>query len=540
MRTAAGFLFGLFAGVLLLAGALSTWQHTGAPPASTASPVTAPSVSGSTPAPRTAARTVDLFLVVRLGRDDGGGRERGREGVAWEEIFVVENGVSRSVELPESVDRSELPVTDGTRVYAYVSGSRQATGSGGRRLAAFTLDGREDGTVTGSTPLVEPRGLFASPDGAFLAFFLDNRTTLATELWTYDTSARVKRVSVERLTRNDLHGPYFSLDGSFLLHHGRQLLQGSPRRTGVDILPVEIPWERVSWEGNLARSPDGERVLLVTELGDDATTVARVVEYAMSGERPVLRFSRGNEAVRILGWAKPESILLGTEEPRSGAPSAGPRSELRTVTLVRGNENISHALGPGARSPVVAEDGSRVGFLREEGSSIRIEVLDVETGQFVAVAALPAPDARTREPEFRLLQYLQSPLAPTGTPDRSRTLAPELLLLLMYVSEHIRAIADAPEAEPVTAERIWLTTIPDAIYVDYRIGTTLWRRLVRLELRDGLPQGSAVVGVFAPIGGEWVLARGDDLADRTPVRLYEFESDLQQWVEKPLAAAAFP
>lgn len=306
----------------------------------------------------------------------------------------------------------------------------------------------------------------------------------------------------------------------------------------MDILPVGIPWESVSWEGNLARSPDGERVLLVTELGDDATTVARVVEYALRGERPVLRFSRGNEAVRILGWVKPESILLGTEEPRSGAPSAGPKAELRTITLVRGSENISHALGPGARSPVVAEDGSKVGFLREEGSSVRIEVLDVETGQFLAVATLPAPDSRTREPEFRLLQYLRSPLASTGTPEHSEKPTPELLL--MYVSENIRAIADAPAAEPVTAERIWLTTIPNAIYVDYRIGTTLWRRLVRLELRDGLPQGSAVVGVFAPAGGEWILARGDDLTGETPVALYEFESDLQQWVEKPLAAAAFP
>lgn len=446
----------------------------------------------------------------------------------WEEIFVIENSRSRSVPLPAQVDRSVFPVTDGTRVYAYSDGRGET--AGGRRLVAFTVDGREDETVTGFTPLVEPRGLFSTPDGMFLAFFLDNRQSLATELWTYDAASRTKRVSVERLTRGDVQGPYFSADGSFLLFHGGQLLQGSSRRTGVDILPLAVDRpERVRWDGNVVASPEKERVLAVVEMGDDVTAVARVLQLAPPNGRSVLRFSRANEEVRILRWAEPDNILLHSRPRTPAARRGSARTNLSSVWVLQGGQSISHALGDGATSPIAAEDGTSVGFLREGEGRVRVEVLHIETGRMRSAASLPAgrPGAA-----FQLLQYVRVPLPASSRPSAP---SPSPELLLQYVSDHIRALADAPEAEPVTAERIWLTAAPDALYVDYRVGTMLWRRSVRLDIQGGSPAGASVVGVFAAAGGEWVLVRGEDLADRTPVALYEFESDLRQWVEKPLA-----
>ncbi len=94
-------------------------------------------------------------------------------------------------------------------------------------------------------------------------------------------------------------------------------------------------------------------------------------------------------------------------------------------------------------------------------------------------------------------------------------------------------MAEAPPGEPVSPERVWFTRAPDAFYVEYRVGTTLWRRLVRITGAGGVPAGFSVLGVFTPAEGEWALARGEDLAEQEPTALYEFDPDFQQWVEKP-------
>lgn len=473
----------------------------------------------------------------------------------WDAILFVDNGAVRTLALPDTVDRAVLPVTDGERVYAYArSGMGQpaslklptsppglrGTGRGtngargrGARLVAFTLDGVEDETITDSTPLVEPRGLFASPNGAYLAFFLDNRQTRGTELWTYDTTARAKRVSVERLRRGEVTGPAFSADGSFLLRAGRQLIRGSPRRARADVLPI-TPSEDTRWEAGLVESPDGARVAVVAEVGDAQTAVERVLEYRPPAASPTVRFSAAGR-LRLLAWLESGTLLV---ESRDG------------LWALRGETKNLLAGVPVGAGPVVAGDGGSVATLSAESGALRISVVGVPAGTRRVLSVLvpspsPAPAASppagaVAEPSrFVLVQFVRMGARQEG---RGQSLPaptqPESVLQL--VSERIRDIAEAPPQEPVTPERVWFTATHGAVYVDYRVGTLLWRRLLLVQAPKEAPATFTIRGVFAPLEGSWVLARGADLEESAAVALYEFEPDFGQWVEKPLVQGAAP
>lgn len=541
MRTLTGVFFGAVVGILLVAGAVMSWRRAfeAVPSSEKSAPfITSAPAGAPTPSvlrsPRPETRSAELFLVARL-----------RDPQAWEEVLLVENGALRPLPLPPSVDRRVFPVTDGRRVYAYVSSAR------GSKIVAFSLSGREEEIVTDSTPLVEPRGLFASPNGAFLAFFLDERNASNTELWTYDTATRTKRVSVERLTRPELSGPYFASDGSFVLRAGEQLLAGSPRRTGVDILRVPLRNANIRWEAGVARSPDGERLVLVDEVGDERTVVTRVLEYGIATPEPRIRFSLAKGSVRILGWNERDELFLIADTRRFV-----PRDERfvrPTLWMLAGGQSVSRPLGKDVPSVALAGSESAVGVLRAEGEQVILVLQKAASAQGRTVAVLP-PSAGERSPvpsvlpvapspspkpdsSFRLLQMLHV-AAVAGVTASQPPVVPAALLT--YLTEHVRELTDAPPAEPVALERVWLLAAPNAAYVDYRIGSTLWRRLVEIEERAGTIAGATVLGVYAPVEGEWVLARGRSVSDATPLQLYEYEVDLQQWIEKPVAPGVVP
>lgn len=511
MRAVIGFSLGLAVGVFLVTSMVKPARSPSGPaatPADRRAPSGAPA-QASLAAP--VAQTADLFLVARL-----------RDADSWEELLLAESGKLRTVPLPDTVDHSALPVTDGERIYAYVSGI-------GRRLVVFTRDGREDETVTDSTSLVEPRGLFVSPNGAFIGFFLDNRETEATEFWVYDTAARTKRVTVEHLTRTDLSGPFFQADGSFLLRNGTQLLRGSPRRTGGEALAAVPPAETL-WEAGALLSPDGTRVALVLGVGDAATTVSRVVEIQPGSRVPRTRLSLAGSA-RLFAWLPPDVLLVQGSDG---------------LWTVRGSARDVRRLPSPASPPAVAGSGDAIAYVEGAAGVHRVTVVDLASGRArTAVALPPAPDATPRSsaarevPPYLLVQFFRTRAAGAEirTPPAGAVPAETVLRL---VSERIREIAEAPLREPASAERVWFTRTPGAVYVDYRLGTTLWRRLIAVEHPPGSSPTYRMLGLFAPLEGTWTLIRGEDLTDRATIALYEFEPEVGAFVEKPLAPSGEP
>lgn len=539
----AGILFGAVAGVLLIVALIVGWQRTfpstriGMKPQAPSLPVSTPRVR-LTAAPE--AHATNTALLLRL-----------RDAETWEEVLVVMDGTTRSIPLPSDVDRSTAPVTDGKRVYAHVARPE------GRKIVAFSFAGKEEEIITDSTPLVQPRGLIASPNGAFIAFFLDDRGDRKepkTELWIYDTATRTKRVSVEHLSQTDISGPFFVADGSFLLRSGEQLLAGSPRRTGVDILRVPFQDAHIRWDAGAARSPDGERVVLVDETGDERTTVRRVLEYQSSSSQPRIRFSRAGSELRILGWNERDQLFVLANAPRGAF--RGTNGEQPTLWILTGENNASRPLGPSVSAPLLAGDGSAVGVVNAEDGRATLAIQETGGAAKQTLTALPAPTSSSptsaprgrRSPvaspvpaassSLRLVQLLRVASIAGATAPPRLSLAPSVVL--PYLVTHIRELTDAPHGESAAPERVWVLGTPNAVYMDYRIGSTLWRRLIQLEEREGVIVRATAIGVYTPVEGEWVLVRGESVPDPAPIQLYEFETDIQQWIEKPLAQDVLP
>lgn len=514
--TAGGFLVGLCAGVAIVLGLLAGQTSVGLgvtgatpTPAARADPT-------ATPRPTTHPRVTDVFLVLRRETPTESG------GDAWDEALFVRGDVAKPIPLPANTDRTVAPVTDGERVYMYVRGNRErGVGSRGRRLAAFTLDGREDETISDSTDLVQPSGLFVSPTGSTVAFFLDNRGTQATELWTYDTVARTKHVLVENIRRGALTGPVFAPNGTLFLRAGVQLFRASPKRSRADVVPVALE-ASVRWDAGIALSPDGGRLALVVQTPKEDEAESRLRIYSFGTAAPTTRFS-GTGRLEIIAWLGAEEILVRHDNK---------------ALLLRGEAPQITRLDVEPASVRMGGDHRALASLAQVGGQTQIVTVDLSTGARHAVP-LPPPLPEASAARYALVQYLRVASSPGTSAETGLDAArPEAVLHL--VSEQIRAIADAPPSEPVTAERVWFTSTPRTVYVDYRVGTTLWRRLVRVPATRNTESVVTVLGVFAPADGSWVLARGIDLADSAPVALFEFEPSVAQWITKPLVHGAAP
>ena len=565
-----GVLGGGIAAVVLLVGALverGSPQRV-RPEASPMPPGAVTPVDTRAPTPLPRSGTTDLLLLVRDDENDG----------RWEELLLVEGGRARSFPAPRDALRTVFPVTDGTRVYVLV-GKPDARGEGVRLVAVDRTDGSE-ALISGSTPLVTPRALFASPNGRVIAFYLDSTRGELTELWTVNPVNGEKRVSLERLSKGAA-GPFWAPDGGFLVRDGDRVLRGSPQRTGEDLLPVKRSWRDV-WPGEtMIPSPGGSQVIYVVSVGTTTRGTAsevRVWDLPGGPERVVARIP--NAPVRLLGWSSTGELIAiaGTEES--------------VVWEIRKGGQTSSPLGTGASSVVLSGDGRGLAYLQNDSGAVRLVIRDLGTKQEVPPITLPPPaspaprESTDRQSVFHLLQFVRPEGAAPATGESSvaapalhqrdalgtalalsqrDALGTALALnqrdlgtgpalnqrdalgtglasedVVRYVVEHVREIADAPPEEPVTAERVWFTRTSGTVNVDYRVGTVLWRRLIEIKGVGGRPVTHTILGVFAPADGEWILTRGVNLPDLRPVLLYEFEPELGKWVRKDTPADIQP
>jgi hypothetical protein len=448
---------------------------------------------------------------------------------AWDDVRIFQDGAARAVPVPPNADRTTAPVTDGAHVYFLLN--TEQTRPPTRRLVSVSLSGGEQVLVSDATELVTPRGIFASPDAGTLAFFLDSVRGELTELWTYDPQKGVKRLALERLSKGTL-GPFWDPEGGFLARDGNVLLRGSPQRTGGDTLPLQRSWDDALPGDTLLPSPGGMQVVYATRPNRaDRTTRARLRVWDASGthERDVGVFP--DSQVRLLGWSSTGALLVATD------------NEPATFWEIRKGVQETFPLPDGSMSPTLSSDGARVAVLHPQAGGIELLILDAATKATVATYPVtPAGQSAAKNTPLRglrLLQFLRSPeqdasrYSTSGVPLASEA-------IVEYVSEHVREIAEAPVGEPVSAERIRFTTLPGTVYVDYRIGTTLWRRLIHVDGQRGAGTRHVILGIFAPVAGEWVLARGADLPGGQTALLFEFEPDVRKWVRKETTEDVHP
>lgn len=509
---ALGLLGGGLAALLLVVSAGTFWSST----SRKGTPTPSPSVQSPSPLPDTSDSSSAAGDRLLLTRDDDGDGQ-------WDDVSLSDGATFRSLTVPDDTDRSTLPVWDGRRLYVVKK-------TGERSSAVIQIVAREieEGTeriVTGSTPLVTPRGVFASPEGDYTAFFLDNAREPLTELWTYDPAKGEKRLALERLSR-DVRGPFWAPDGGFLVLNEGKILRGSPHRTGTDILPATGNWFALLPGEAVIPSPDGTQVISIVKNGETSTVH---IWDATEGQDRVLETLPGDTA-RFLGWTAQGTLLAVTDEPE---PTLWKFGKTKTTFL---------PLGEALSSIVLSGDGTALAYITDNTTPVLV-IRDAETLQGRTRLSLLNGDSDTTVetralPRFTVRQYLRlAGVEKLSSPPRTHLAEEDIV---RYGMEHIREIAEAPPGEPVTAERVWVTKSPGIVLIDYRVGTTLWRRSVRIDATETGGVRHTVLGIYAPAAGEWVLTRGIALPQITLVTLYEFEPELEQWVRKETTTDIHP
>lgn len=446
---------------------------------------------------------------------------QGNEG-EWKNLYLFNKGTLKTVDYPKEAIRSIKPVSDGSRIYYVVKNGNTST-----KLVAVSLENGKEEVVTDSTPLVTPHNVFASNDGKIIAFFLDGEKN-ATELWTYDVAKKRKRVSLERLTQEAV-GPFWDSNGGFLVLDQKQLLRGTPDRTGTDILPTKVDWEKILEANAIIPSPGGTQVIYLEKAGEkkDSSIALKVWDLKEQSSRSALSISEDQAA--ILGWSSSGALLV-----RSGT------NNLKIWSVTK-TGNDSYFLDAGSSSPVIAGDGQYMANILSNKNGEQLVIREPDKGGIKSSVSLPVSDTDSSEKDknaketfrFEILQYLRTKSTSASVQPAQYQLAEEAIV--GYVMQHIRQIAEAPEGEPVTAERVLFTRTSGAVYVDYLVGATTWRRLIQV---DGDILGRAkqykFIGAFTPTNGEWSLAKGEDLDDKTTENVYEFDSDSGKWFKKEM------
>ena len=444
----------------------------------------------------------------------------------WDELNLFDDGILRKITPPDKVDRTVTPVSDGETIYYIIESAKKR----GNSLIAVSLkDGKQE-LISDSTDLVIPRSVFASNDGKTIAFYLDGTAKKMTELWTYDPNKKRKRVSVERLSINTV-GPYWDANGGFLLRDGQKILRGSPNRTGSDILSTKLDEQNISSsDGSMIPSPGGTQVAFVAQkkTGDVTNSSLRVLDLKEKKEREIL--SIPSEKVEILGWSDFGSLVLKET------------TDLRTkIWNVTKDSKNSYVLENSISSIKLSGDGAYLVYtvLDNGKGSEDMVICSTKTGKIITRNSLVNNNGTIDSSELgfkfnaenKVVQYLRLAKNPEGWSQAAEfPLAQEEIV--GYIVEHIREVTEAPVSESVMAQRIWFTPVPGAVYVDYLVGTTLWRRLVQVDGAGEIASQHSVIGVYAPAEGEWVLTRGKELSNPQTTTLYEYESEIGKWVKK--------
>lgn len=379
-------------------------------------------------------------------------------------------------------------------------------------------------TIVEQTPLVRPRGLYISPNGQKVAYWLDNiDNDELTELWLYDGLEQGTRLVAEKITTDDvLTRPRFNRYGNYLWFIADNGIGPKPEDEKIELVLVDtvlarksVPFESLNWQehqdlatnGIMDISLDGQRLAAALPLTDSVSEL--LLEDATG---PTHRQTiRGR--LPYLQWLEEDTLLYVIQE--------GPEfifwkrlPDGTSVPLARLEGVIRSAHGDSA--------GRYVSFVANNSRGLtRAYVLQLETGLVRDQGEVPPFGQHVNIVHANPTEASNSSVAGITT-----ELTPNELT--SFTQTNITTITGEPDSH---AERILTTDQPNTIFVDYRLGDGTIKRLL-LIVRDAIHKEWTVRARYQQQHGEWQQVQGGYLSAPTVTQLYEWEDSQSQWILK--------
>jgi hypothetical protein len=383
-----------------------------------------------------------------------------------------------------------------------------ADGSSWYRYAGHTLervatgDGKVE-TIIDETPLVRPRDMVISPNGQYVLFWLDNidrPTERLTELWMYDAQARHTRLLVEKMRQDEVVGRlrwnrassrvfYAAADGS--LHV-------------VDVTTTnavkQLSLANVAALGTLA-----SRVPF--DVSRDGTRVAYAVPNPVTG-RDELVVSKASSVtdnptqgrVVYVQWFDNGSLLFATQD-QSGFTFWQTQGEV-FKQVVRHEGQLQSVLADAGEAYLMFAAGHIFSY-------------DLVANKLADEGAVPPSEAT-------FLVWAAQVAAPT--PSAFSLPHNDDSELVAFIDTNLRDITGSHAAH---ATQILMTDQSNTFYVTYTDGGS---KRVLMTVYDVVDAEWSIRARYEEKNAEWQKVEGGGLSDPKPVRLYEWEPSVKQWI----------
>ncbi len=397
-------------------------------------------------------------------------------------------------------------VTDGRSWYHYQDGSLRRT----------WINEERSELIVDRTPLVSPRGLIISPDNKKVAYWLDNTDKpekKLTELWVYDSTRDETKLLAEKLFRPDINTKARWNKASNLLWfigNGDQVHVVSLQPPSLETRFKNTDWselEDMAESVAMDISEEGSRLAYARPSAFGRSEVITVEE----GSYPEDITVRGS--VSYLQWLNDGSLLYVVQGQYDYTFWLAKNSVRRRLARQPGTfesartdprEQVAVFAGRAGRQP------ARIFALNiRQGSIIELDYAARDAGAAAYVVHVESLDEKDGA-----VAGITQPL------DDGQ--------LVAFIDSNLPDIVRQTNVQP---ERLTITDQPNTVYVDYRDGTGVDKRLL-LTVNDAVHTEWSAVAYFEESSGEWVKTQGGGLTDPKPRRLYEWETGLKRWILK--------
>ncbi len=414
-------------------------------------------------------------------------------------------------------------VTDGLSWYHYVS-DLDAKGKAIIRLARTWLANGQSDIIIEQTPLVEPRDLIISPDGSKVAYWLDNIADDAdlTELWMFDAAAGGTRLLAEKLVAPDiLTRVRWNRTGNMMWFLADSSPSQKPQedRAKVELAVVDTNMNRlaarfqsIDWQtlkdtadrGIMDIDPTGTLLAYSKQVSREASDLVVVQD----GQEPQSQLIRG--MIPYIQWLEDGRLLYAIHNG----------GEI-IFWQARGNQHLPIARVRGVLRSAQGDPGGTYVALTADVPSTHLYALDLTTGQAQDMGLVPA-----------FGQQVHVVLAQPNQEEKSEVAGAISELsdgeLIAFIDKHVAEMAGEPDA---VARKIMITDRPNTVYIEAAIGYEKQERIL-VTIIDAVHPEWTIRARYEPAAGQWHKVQGAGGADPKPVRLYEWESSLEQWILK--------
>ncbi|MFH1353687.1 MAG: hypothetical protein ABIH36_00155 [bacterium] len=397
-------------------------------------------------------------------------------------------------------------VTDGQSWYHYIEDSLYRT----------WINSGQSQVIADKTPLIAFRDLIISPDNNKVAYWLDNidqPEERLTELWVYDAEQSGTKLLAEKLVQNGIATRIrWNKASSHLWFVGddRKLNVISTQPPGIALRFSELDWDKlkdIADHGVMDISLTGQSLALT-----EPTFLGRSKLVITSQDRPPLTLVvRGG--LPYLQWLDDNKLLFVTQG-----------SQDFTFWLFDGSTQQQIARHSGKLLSIHTDNQNNFAIFASQlrQTSTRLFALNIERGNIA--------DLNYEVSDFGQRTHLVHVEAEA---DQSGSVAG---LMQVLDDDQLAAfiekkLSDIVHQTNVQQKRLTITDKPNTVYVDYRDGTGTSKRLL-LTVKDAIHPEWSVAAYFEEVSGEWVKTQGGGLAEPKPLRLYEWEEKLEQWILK--------